>query len=247
TLEGVEGKLFRPMALTVIFALTGSMILSMTLMPVLASLLLPRRIDEREPLLMRVVKRMYAPVLRFTMAHKLAVVGVTAGLLVVAFGVIAPNLGSEFVPRLSEGAIAVGVVRLAGTDLEESIRQNTQMEKAVLAAFPDEVRHVWSRIGTAEIATDPMGVELTDFFITLKPRNEWTKAHTQAELTELIEKELRQLPGQRIAFSQPIEMRINEMISGVRSDLAVKLFGDDLDVLKKKGIVIKERLEAIAG
>jgi cobalt-zinc-cadmium resistance protein CzcA len=247
TLEGVEGKLFRPMALTVIFALAGSMVLSMTLMPVLASLLLPGRIDEREPLLMRMVKRLYAPVLHFTMRNKLAVVGVTVGLLVVAFGVIAPNLGSEFVPRLSEGAIAVGVVRLAGTDLEESIRQNTQMEKAVLAAFPDEVQHVWSRIGTAEIATDPMGVELTDFFITLKPRNEWTKAHTQAELTELIEKELRELPGQRLAFSQPIEMRINEMISGVRSDLAVKLLGDDLDVLRKKGIVIKERLEAIPG
>src|SRR5262249_40578912 len=112
---------------------------------------------------------------------------------------------------------------------------------------PDEVEHVWSRIGTAEIATDPMGVELTDLFITLKPRERWKKAQTQARLSELIEQELRQLPGQRIAFSQPIEMRINEMISGVRSDLAVKLFGDDLDVLKAKAIVIKELLEAIPG
>jgi cobalt-zinc-cadmium resistance protein CzcA len=247
TLEGVEGKLFRPMALTVIFALAGSMILSMTLMPVLASLVMPKRIEEREPLLMRLIKRLYAPVLRFTMNHKLAVVGATVGLLAVTFGLIAPNLGSEFVPRLSEGAIAVGVVRLAGTDLDESIRVNTQMEKAVLAAFPDEVQHDWSRIGTAEVATDPMGVELTDFFITLKPREHWKRAKNQAELTTLIKEELRQIPGQRLAFSQPIEMRINEMISGVRSDLAVKLFGDDLEVLKKKAVVIKDWLESIPG
>ena len=173
--------------------------------------------------------------------------GVTLGVLIVAFGMIAPNLGSEFVPRLSEGAIVVNVIRLAGTDLDESIGMNTRMEKAVLAAFPDEVQHVWSRIGTAEVATDPMGVELTDFFITLQPRDRWNKAQTQAELTQLLEKELRRLPGQRLAFSQPIEMRINEMISGVRSDLAVKLYGDDFAILKAKAVVIKQRLEEIPG
>src|SRR5262249_30052812 len=182
-----------------------------------------------------------------TLANKLVVLGIAAGVLVVAFGMIAPNLGSEFVPRLSEGAIVGGVVRLAGTDLDESIRGNTLMEKAVLAAFPDEIAHVWSRVGTAEVATDPMGVELTDFFIILKPRDRWTKAQTQAELTEMIEKEVRQIPGQRTAFSQPIEQRINEMISGVRSDVAVKLFGDDLAVLKAKAIVVKEWLGAIPG
>src|SRR5207249_4399854 len=132
TLEGVEGKLFRPMALTVIFALAGSMVLSMTLMPVLASLVLPRRIEEREPLLMRLVKRLYAPILRFTLTHKFPVIGVTAGALMVAFGMIAPNLGREFMPRLSEGAITLGVVRLAGINLDEAIRMNTQMEKAIL-------------------------------------------------------------------------------------------------------------------
>ena len=184
TLEGIEGKLFRPMALTVIFALVGSMVLSLTLMPVLASLLLPRRIEEREPLLMRIAHRIYAPVLRFAMQHKTLVIGFAACVMFVAFGMIAPNLGSEFVPRLSEGAIAISVVRLAGTDLDDSIKYNTQMEKAVLAEFPDEVEHVWSRIGTAEIATDPMGIELTDMFITLKPREQWKKAHTQAELTD---------------------------------------------------------------
>src|SRR5437899_7093815 len=142
------------------------------------------------------------------MRDKLVVIGLTACVLVIAFGMIAPNLGSEFIPRLSEGAIVVGVVRLAGTDLDESIQQNTRMEKAVLAAFPDEVQHVWSRVGTAEIATDPMGVEETDFFITLKPRTRWKRAATQAELTELIEQELRQFRGQRAPLSQPREQRM---------------------------------------
>jgi len=247
TLEGIEGKLFRPMALTVIFALAGSMILSMTLMPVLASLLLPRRIEDREPLLMRLAKRLYVPILHITMAHKVAVIGLTAGVLVVAFGMIAPNLGSEFIPRLSEGAITIEVVRLSGTNLDEAIRMNTQMEKAILSAFPDEVRHVWSRTGTAEVATDPMGIELTDVFISLQPRSHWKRARTQEELIALLDKEIRSFPGQRYGISQPIEQRINEMISGVRSDLGVKLFGDDLKVLKDKAVVIKELLEKIPG
>src|SRR5262249_43731437 len=127
TLEGIEGKLFRPMALTVIFALAGSMVLSLTLMPVLASFLLPRRPREREPWLMRVAHAIHYPILRFAMHHKLAVMGLAACVLVLAFGLIAPNLGSEFVPRLSEGSVAIGIVRLAGTDLEESVRYNTQM------------------------------------------------------------------------------------------------------------------------
>jgi cobalt-zinc-cadmium resistance protein CzcA len=247
TLEGVEGKLFRPMALTVIFALIGSMILSMTLMPVLASLLLPRRIEEREPLLMRIAHRIHAPILRFSMHHKTLVIGIAACVLLIAFGMIAPNLGSEFVPRLSEGAIAINVIRLTGTDLEDSIKYNTQMEKALLAAFPDEVEHVWSRIGTAEIATDPMGIELTDMFITLKPRKLWKRAGSQAELTALIEQHLRDLPGQRLAFLQPIEMRMNEMVSGSRADLAIKLYGDDLDLLATKGQEIEAIIRGIPG
>lgn len=247
TLEGIEGKLFRPMALTVLLALAGSMVLSMTLMPVLASILLPKRIDERVPLMMRIAHAIHNPILRICMGHKFAVIGITLGVLVLAFQMIAPNLGAEFVPRLSEGALALNVVRLAGTDLEESNHLNTQMERAILASFPDEARHVWSRVGTAEIATDPMGVELTDLFISLKPREQWTKARTQAELTKLIQKELRQFPGQRIAFSQPIEMRINEMISGVRSDVGVKLFGDDFKVLVAKGQEIERVLRSIEG
>ncbi len=247
TLEGIEGKMFRPMALTVIFALVGSMILSLTLMPVLASFFLPRKISHREPFLMRIAHAIHYPVLRFSMRHKLAVMGFAAAVLTVAFGMIAPNLGSEFVPRLSEGAIAIGVVRLAGTDLEESIRYNTQMERAILAEFPDEVAHVWSRIGSAEIATDPMGVELTDTFVTLKPRDQWTKARTQAEFTEKLDRLLRDLPGQRLAYSQPIEMRTNEMVSGVRADLGVKLFGDDLDTLAATAQEIEAVLRSIPG
>lgn len=247
TLEGIEGKLFRPMALTVIFALIGSMIVSMTLMPVLASLFLPKKIAEREPFLMRVAHAIHKPVLNFAMHHKAAVLGFAAAVLIVAFGMIAPHLGSEFEPRLSEGAIAIGVVRLAGTDLDESIRYNTEMEKVILAEFPDEVEHAWSRIGSAEVATDPMGVELTDTFITLKPRDEWTKATTQAELTDKIDKVLRDLPGQRLSYSQPIEMRMNEMVSGVRADLGVKLFGDDFDTLVAKAGEIEAVLNSIPG
>ncbi|MEX0675448.1 MAG: CusA/CzcA family heavy metal efflux RND transporter [Pirellulales bacterium] len=247
TLEGVEGKLFRPMALTVVFALTGSMVLSLTLMPVLASFFLPKKISQREPLAMRIAHAIHNPVLRFSMHHKLAVMAFAAGMLVVAFGMIAPHLGWEFVPRLSEGAVAIGVVRLAGTDLAESIRYNTRMEQVILQSFPDEVEHVWSRIGSAEVATDPMGVELTDIFITLKPRSQWKKARTQAEFTELLDLALRDMPGQRLAYSQPIEMRMNEIVSGVRADLGVKLFGDDFDVLVEKAQEIENVLRSVPG
>lgn len=316
TLEGIEGKLFQPMALTVIFALLGSMVLSLTLMPVLASLVLSdrngRRLSlktvcyfvisgvlvfggfvvcilrglvpgefwyskdvwllgaallillvclwlasghgEHEPFLMRVAHRIHNPILRLCMEHKWFVLGVAACVLVVAFGMIAPNLGAEFVPQLSEGAIAINVVRLAGTDLDESRAMNTQLERAVLAKFRDEVRHIWSRIGTAEVATDPMGVELTDVFLSLKPREQWTvkkpngePVRTQGELVELIEKELRTLPGQKLAFTQPIKLRIDEMVSGSRADVAVKLYGDDFGVLVSKAKEIENVLKSIDG
>ena len=247
TLEGVEGKLFRPMALTVIFALLGSMILSMTLMPVLASYVLPRRVEERVPLLMRLALALYRPVLRFSMAHPVPVFVFAACVVAVAFGMIAPHLGSEFVPKLSEGSITMNVVRLSGTDLSESNRVNTAMERIAREKFPDEVKHVWSRVGTAEVATDPMGTEVSDLFITLHPREKWKRAETQAELVELLEKEFRAIPGQKGEFSQPIEMRMNEMTSGVRADLGVKLYGDDFDVLTKKAAEIERVLTGIDG
>ena len=247
TLEGIEGKMFRPMALTVVFALAGSMLLSMTLMPVLASLFLPRNLTEREPLLVRGLKRLYQPVLHFTMHHKLAVIGLAAAVLLVSFGMIAPNLGTEFMPQLSEGSVAINVVRLAGTPLDESMRFNTQMEQALLDEYPDEVQQVWSRIGSAEIATDPMGLELTDVFITLSPRKQWTKASTQAQLTALFEKTLRQLPGQRLAYTQPIKLRMDELGTGIRADIAVKLYGDDLDTLAAKATEIERVLLRVPG
>ena len=246
TLEGVEGKLFQPMALTVIFALLGSLVLSLTLMPVLASLFLPRRIKERDPLLVRLARWIYEPLLRLALRFRMAVVGLAIAALAVT-GMLARGLGSEFVPRLSEGAVVLNVVRLAGTDISESVRYNTQIERALLGAFPNEIRHVWSRLGTAEVATDPMGVELTDVFISLNPRDQWTKAGTQAELVGLLQREVRDLPGQNVAFTQPIEMRINEMISGVRSDVAVKLFGDDFDVLTAKAREIEGTLRSVEG
>jgi cobalt-zinc-cadmium resistance protein CzcA len=246
TLEGVEGKLFRPMALTVIFALVGSLILSLTVMPVLASLLLPRRVEEKDPWLVRAARCLYAPVLHFALRHRLAVLAWTAAGLTVGI-LVYRGLGSEFVPRLSEGALVVNILRLPGTSLEESLRYNTRMERELLAAFPDEVAHVWSRCGTAEIATDPMGPEETDMFITLTPRDRWTKAQTQDELVELIKAEFAGLPGQVLSFTQPIEQRVNEMISGVRSDVAVKLYGDDFKVLKDKAGEIREVLESVPG
>lgn len=247
TLEGVEGKLFRPMALTVIFALVGSMILSLTLMPVLASVLLPRRPHRSVPMLMRLAHAIHAPVLRLCMNHKAFVIGLAVSMLVIVFGMIAPQLGSEFVPKMSEGAMAINVVRLAGTDLDESIRSNTEMEKAILASFPDEVDHIWSRIGAAEVATDPMGTELTDIFVTFKPRHLWKKARTQDELTIAIERELKNHLGQRLSFMQPIEMRMNEMTSGVREDIGIKLYGDDFRVLTAKAKEIEAVLREIPG
>jgi cobalt-zinc-cadmium resistance protein CzcA len=246
TLEGIEGKLFRPMALTVIFALLGSLVLSLTVMPVLASLLLPRKMNERDPLIVRAARQLYAPVLNLVMRFKYSVV-VLALCGLAATVIVARGLGSEFVPRLSEGAIAINVVRLAGTDLSESVRYNTRMEKALLAAFPNEIAHVWSRVGTAEVATDPMGVELTDIFLSLKPRDQWKKAATQTQLVDLVQRELRDMPGQRISLTQPIEMRLNEMIAGSRGDIAMKLYGDDFDVLTQKAQEIGAIIGAIPG
>jgi cobalt-zinc-cadmium resistance protein CzcA len=246
TLEGVEGKLFRPMALTVIFALVGSMVMSLTLMPVLASLVLPRHVNEKDPWIVRLARWVYDPILRLSLRNGLAVLGLAAGALGIGV-LIALSLGSEFVPRLSEGALVVNILRLPGTNIEEAMRYNTRMEQILLEKFPDEVKYVWARCGTAEVATDPMGPEETDFFIALKPRVEWTKAETQDELVTLMRKEFEDLPGQRITFEQPIEQRIKEMISGVRAAVAVKIFGDDYDKLKDIAEDVEKVLKSVEG
>jgi cobalt-zinc-cadmium resistance protein CzcA len=247
TLEGVEGKMFRPMALTVIFALAGSLVLSLTLMPVLASLVLPRRPAERQPWLVQLVEWLYPPLLRTALRSRLAVLGLAAAALAAAV-LLACGLGWEFVPRLSEGALAGTVKRPPDTSLDEVNRLNTLMERIVRDQFPDEVEHVWGRCGTAQVATDPMGFEETDFFISLKPRSQWRPdIGSQDELVDRIEEELRIIPGQTLSFSQPIEQRVNEMISGVRTDVAVKVFGDDLDKLNGAGDKVRRILEAIDG
>jgi cobalt-zinc-cadmium resistance protein CzcA len=249
TLEGVEGKMFRPMALTVVFALVGSLILSLTLVPVLCSLLLPRKMQEREPWLIRLARWFYRPLLRAALAQRLAVLGLAVAALL--FGVMVYNgLGSEFVPRLSEGAFAGNAVRLAGTDVSESVRLNTAMERKLLTAFPDEIAHIWHRLGTAEVATDPMGVELTDIYIALKPREQWSDkvpSRQQSDLLALIKQELDGVPGQKLSFSQPIENRLSEMTTGSRSDVAVKIYGDDFDVLTEKAAAVERVLRSIPG
>ncbi len=245
SLEGVEGKLFRPMALTVVFALLGSVLLSMTLAPVLASFAL-RKGAHPEPRFVSWLKRKYEPVLAWIMGHSRWVLGGAAALVVLA----APGalrLGSEFVPRLSEGTIVVNVARLAEVSLDESVRMGERIEKVILAKFPDEVERVWTRTGTPEVATDPMGVELSDVFVALRPRERWKKAQTQGELVGAMRRELEVLPGERLAFTQPIEMRLNEMVAGIRSDVGVKLFGDDLDLLRAKAREIETVLRAIPG
>lgn len=246
TLEGVEGKLFRPMALTVIFALAGSLVLSLTVIPVLASYILPKQMTEREPWLVRMLSKLYEPILTLALARPHWVLTAAACALIMTVAA-AFHLGSEFVPRLSEGSIVIGITRAPGTSLEESIRINTCMERALLDKFPDEVTQVWSRQGAPEVATDPGTIESTDIFISLSPRSKWTKATSQDELVVLMQREMEKFPGQTIWFTQPIEMRINEMLSGARADVAVKLFGPDLDVLIAKGREIENVLRSIPG
>jgi cobalt-zinc-cadmium resistance protein CzcA len=245
-LEGIEGKLFRPLALTVIFALLGSMLLSLTLMPALASLLLPRRVAHQENALVRGLKRVYRPVLDWALRRR-TLVFLGAAAAVAGAAVLATRLGSEFVPRLDEGTIVVNTVRLSGVSLEESVRYGTQIERNLLAAFPDEIDRIWTRTGTAEVATDPMGLELSDVFVTLEPRDRWRKARTQAELVAAMEQVTAELPGMRAIYTQPIEMRVNEMVAGIRADVGVKVFGDDLAVLEEKAAEVCAILEEIPG
>jgi cobalt-zinc-cadmium resistance protein CzcA len=246
TLQGIEGKLFRPMALTVIFALLGSLVISLTLMPVLASLLLPRHVKHRKNPLVTFVTALYRPVLQLALRYsRYFIVG---AVVILAFGLlISTRLGSEFIPRLSEMGIVINTVRLSGVSLEESVRYGSQFEKIILKEFPDEVQDIWVRTGTAEVATDPMGIELSDIFITLKPRKNWTKARTQEELTKLMRQKLEGMPGTRMIFTQPIEMRVNEMIAGIRTDLGIKIFGDDLQVLKDIAEKVQTILETVPG
>ena len=245
-LEGVEGKLFQPMALTVVFALLGSMLLSLTVMPVLASLVLKKGRGKGDSRLIRGLKRGYRPVLVWALRRR-GLVLAGAALLVANAAFLATQLGSEFVPRLREQAIVINTVRLAGVSLDESVRYGSQIERHLLARYPDEIAHIWTRTGTGEVTTDPMGLEVSDVFITLEPRDQWKRGATQDELMRLMTKDLENMPGMRSAFTQPIEMRMNEMIAGLRADVGIKLYGDDFEVLRAKANEIRTVVENIPG
>lgn len=246
TLEGVEGRMFRPMAWTFIFALIGALVIALTLSPVLGFYMLPskpRRIRRRP---MDAVVNWYGAALSRIVRWRMLVLGVAAVLLA-GGGVAASRLGGEFVPRMNEGSLVLNIVRLAGVSLDESMRYNTQIEQLLLEEFPDEIDQVWSRIGAAEIATDPMGLELTDVFVMLKPRSQWTRARSQAELSAAIQEEVADLPGLNLVMSQPIEMRMNEMIAGIRSDIGIKIIGDDFDELIRLSDDVQRVLLEIPG
>ncbi len=245
-LEGVEGKMFKPMALTMIFALAGSLVLALTLVPVLASLLLPKRVQENDPWLIRLAKYIYVPVLGAALRSRWLVLGGAAA-LVAAATLLALRTGGEFLPKLGEGAIVGTSVRLAGVSVEEAVSQNVWLEKLLLARFPDEISNIWTRLGSAEVATDPMGIELSDFFLALKPREQWKKARTQGELVDQMKLLFANMPGLTVAFSQPIEMRMNELIAGIRSDIGIKIYGDDLTELRRLGAAVQDALGRIRG
>jgi cobalt-zinc-cadmium resistance protein CzcA len=246
TLEGVEGKMFRPMALTVVFILIGSLVLSLTVVPVLSSIFLPKRVDAHDVFLVRILRAVYRPTLRVCLSARGTLAMVATAILFITF-LRALTLGTEFVPKLSEGDIVLGIIRAPGTSLEESCRMNTRIEKALLDAFPNEIAEVWSRGGTPEVATDAGAIEGTDCFIALRPREEWKVARTQVGLVEAMNKIVEGMPGQIIWFTQPIEQRINEMVSGVRADIAVKVFGTDLDQLVTKANEVAAVIRKVPG
>ena len=247
TLQGVEGKMFRPMALTVIFALVASLLIALTLMPAMATIVFRNGTDEKETFVLSLARRIYEPALDKVMQRpKRTLIGA-----LVAFALsllVVPFLGAEFVPTLDEGAFAIQAVRLPSISLEEAVRSTTRLEKTLVERFPDEASTVVSKTGRPEIATDPMGVDISDIFIILKPHDDWKKTHDKEELVAMMEEALRnELPGQQFSFSQPIELRTNELISGVRSDVAVSIYGDDLDRLKTTADAVVRVLNGVAG
>src|SRR5690625_5153292 len=248
SLSGIEGKMFRPMALTFSFALIGAMILCFTYVPMAAALFLkpkevsPRNISFR---IMNYLSGVYDRIIRRAMKAKKAVLGI-AGLVLVATGILFSTMGGEFIPTLDEGDFVIQPVLKTGTSLSNTIETMTRLEKILIENFP-EVDQVITRIGAAEVPTDPMAMEETDVMISLKPRKEWVSAKTKNELAEKFEEALSVIPGMEIEFSQPIEMRFNELITGVRADIAIKAFGEDLELLDKKANEIKDLIENVEG
>ena len=245
-LTGVEGKMFHPMAFTVVAALVGAMILSVTFIPAAVALFIGNRVSEKENFLLGHAKRLYAPMLDRVMSAK-ALVLTIAAVAVILCGVIATRMGSEFVPNLNEGDFAIQALRIPGTSLSQSVAMQQQIESTLKAKFP-EIERIFARTGTAEIASDPMPPNISDGYIMLKPMDEWPEPRkTRDELLVAIQEVLGKIPGNNYEFSQPIQLRFNELISGVRSDVAVKIFGDDMEVLNKSAEEVSAMLQKIQG
>jgi cobalt-zinc-cadmium resistance protein CzcA len=246
TLESMEGKMFKPLALTICFALIGSLVVTLTIVPVLGSIMVKRStIKEGDNFLVRLIRRFYMPLLIKAVRGRWITVAIAAAVMAISFSVL-PRLGTEFLPPLNEGAIAINVVRLPTASTKGSALQASEMEKRLLARFP-EIETVVSKTGRAEIAEDPMGPEQSDLLIMLKPDYEKRFGRSREELVQVLNRELAVFPGIRPAFSQPIALRVNELISGIKSDVAVKIFGDDMEVLRTTAEKIAPILSDIEG
>ncbi|MCA0395103.1 MAG: CusA/CzcA family heavy metal efflux RND transporter, partial [Proteobacteria bacterium] len=244
-LSGIEGKMFHPMAITVVLALTGAMLLSLTFVPAAVATFLGGRVEEKENRLMAWTKRRYAPMLAWSLKRRGWVL-TGAAALVVLCSLLATRLGTEFIPNLDEGDITVQALRIPGTSLTQSIAMQETLEKT-LAGFP-EVERVFAKIGTAEVASDPMPPSISDTFVMLKPREDWPDPRKpKDELLEEMEAAITRLPGNNYELTQPIQMRTNELISGVRADVAVKIYGDDLDQLVRTAAQVQRVMAAVPG
>ena len=248
SLGGIEGKMFKPMAFTVGFALTGALLLSVTYVPMMCSLILKRNLKEKETLsdrIMNFFKKIYLPLLEFVLRKKVLTVSIALIFLILSL-ISFTRLGGEFIPKLDEGDLAYQIVRLPGISLAESINIGSELEKILKKKFP-EVKTVVTKTGAPELATDPMGTEFSDVIVILKPKEEWTSAETKEELVEKIHNALSIVPGIGLSFTQPIELRFNELIAGARGDIAVKIFGDDLNILTEKGNEIATLMNSVVG
>ncbi len=245
-LTGVEGKMFHPMAFTVVMALLGAMILSVTFVPAAIALFVTGKVKEEEGLVMRTARQRYAPVLAWVLGRRKLAFAVAATLVVLS-GVMASRMGSEFIPSLSEGDFALQALRVPGTSLSQSVDMQQRLEQAIIAQVP-EVERVFARTGTAEIASDPMPPNISDAYVMLRPREQWVDpGKPRDELIAEVQRAAASVPGSNYELSQPIQLRFNELISGVRSDVAVKLFGDDMDVLNRTATQIASSLQGVAG
>jgi len=243
-LEGVEGKMFRPMALVFILALAGALILSLTLIPTLCSLFLSRDTQEKHSRLLGFFERLYGPTLAFALKRRAWVIG-AASILLVACGFLFTRIGSEFVPKLDEGSLVIQPIRVRTVDMEQTLKLVTAYEKKVLEV--PEVLTVVTRTGTPEIATDPMPLSLSDSFLTLKPKAQWRPGMTKEKLITELQSKIQQVPGQGYNFSQPIELRFAEIVSGVKADVGIKVFGENLGELKAKADEIAALMQDIPG